>query len=189
MADSQRRSGLRILAYCVMPNHFHLIAWPDRDGQLSGFMKWLQGTHAKRWNAFRGARGTGAVYQGRFKAFPVQTDRHFYIVCRYVEQNALRAGMVVRAEDWIWSSLFERCNNSNRVALAEWPLVQPANWIDLVNELQPNKQLAALRKAVQKNAPYGAVCWQAETARALELEPSLRPRGRPQDVGSILRFS
>lgn len=76
-AQAQTQVPLRVLAYCVMPNHFHVVAWPSHDDELSEFMHWLTLTHSKRWHVYRGTNGTGSVYQGRFKAFPVQTDRHF----------------------------------------------------------------------------------------------------------------
>ena len=102
--DGQERTSIRLLAYCVMPNHFHLIVWPDRDGQMVEFMRWFQMVHKKRWHQFRQNEGAGALYQGRYKAFPVQDDDHFLTVCRYVERNPLRAGLVTRAEQLPWSS-------------------------------------------------------------------------------------
>jgi putative transposase len=85
---------MRILAYCVIPNHFHLVLWPHQDGALSEFMRWLTMTHTQRWHAAHQTAGTGPMYQGRFKSFPVQSDDHFYSVCRNVEPNPLRAKLV-----------------------------------------------------------------------------------------------
>ena len=110
-ASSPRPScayDMRLLAYCLMPNHFHLLLWPREDGDLSRFMRWLTVTHTQRWHAHHRTAGTGHLYQGRFKSFPVQSDEHFLTVCRYVERNALRANLVERAEDWRWGSLAAR---------------------------------------------------------------------------------
>ena len=93
LADAVTRYAMRLLAYCVMPNHFHLLLWPRGDGDLSRFMQWLTLTHTQRWHAHRHTAGCGHLYQGRFKSFPVQSDDHFLTVCRYVERNALRAGL------------------------------------------------------------------------------------------------
>ena len=82
---------VRIAAYCLMPNHWHLLLWPREDGELSEVMRWITVTHTQRWHAYHQTAGTGPVYQGRFKSFPIQTDDHFITVARYVERNPLRA--------------------------------------------------------------------------------------------------
>ena len=77
-----------------MPNHWHLVLWPPRDSQLSAYMQRLTTAHMRRWHAHRGTRGTGPVYQGRFKSLPIQEDGHLLTVCRCVERNPLRANLV-----------------------------------------------------------------------------------------------
>jgi putative transposase len=116
-----------------MPNHFHLVCAPEEDGQLSDFMRLLTLVHSKRWHAARGTTGTGPVYQGRFKAVPIKSDSQFLTVCRYVERNALTSRLVLRAEDWRWSSLADHWRKSNEVRLAAWPISKPRNWLQLVN--------------------------------------------------------
>ena len=91
---------MRLLGYCLMPNHWHLVLWPEHDGDLSEFLRWLTVTHTQRYHAHYHTAGTGPLYQGRFKSFPVQEDEHLRTLLRYVERNALRAGLVRRAEDW-----------------------------------------------------------------------------------------
>jgi REP-associated tyrosine transposase len=100
LSEAHERTGVRIVAYCLMPNHWHLLLWPPEDGELSEVMRWITVTHTQRWHAHRHSAGTGPVYQGRYKSFPVQTDEHFVTVARYVECNALRANLVPRAEEW-----------------------------------------------------------------------------------------
>ena len=100
LAEAARRTKMRLLAYCVMPNHWHLVLWPREDGDLSTFVGWLTLTHTQRWHAHRNSVGSGHVYQGRFKSFLVESDEHLWTVCRYAERNAMRAGLCVRAEEW-----------------------------------------------------------------------------------------
>jgi putative transposase len=82
LEEAKEWQPTRLLAYCIMPNHWHLILWPDEDGDLSEFMRWLTVTHTQRWHAHRHTAGTGPLYQGRFKSFPIQDDDHFLTVCR-----------------------------------------------------------------------------------------------------------
>ena len=97
-----------------MPNHWHLLLWPEGDGDLATFMQRLTITHVRRWQQHRGYVGLGHVYQGRYKSFPVESDAHFWVVARYVERNALRADLVLRAEEWRWSSLWRRDRGTKR---------------------------------------------------------------------------
>ncbi|HUL71797.1 MAG TPA: transposase [Vicinamibacterales bacterium] len=182
LCEGQDRTSIRLLAYCVMPNHFHLVLWPDRDGQLVEFMQWFQMVHARRWHRYRVVDGTGALYQGRYKAFPIQEDGHFVTVCRYVERNPLRARLVARAEDWPWSSLGQRCRNCEGPRLEPWPIPQPPAWLELVNGGEAPVDLEAVRSAVAHSVPYGAPEW---TEQAISRGLGRRPmRGRPPQAPS-----
>lgn len=65
---------MRILAYCLIPNHWHLVLQPRKDGDLSQCMQWLTTTHTRRWHRERKTVGGGHLYQGRYKSFPVETN-------------------------------------------------------------------------------------------------------------------
>ncbi len=170
----------RLITYCLMPTHWHLVVWPRKDGELSEFMRWLTVTHTQRWHAHHGTSGTGPLYQGRFKAFPIQEDEHYFRVCRYVERNALRAGLVARAEDWRWSRIGRDADAALAAKLSAGPLALPSNWRTLVNRAQSEAELASLRRSVVRSCPYGSESWKCSTAAALGLESTLRPRGRPR---------
>ncbi len=159
LVQAQRRHPMRLLAYCVMPNHFHFVVWPSREGELSRFMQWLTATHSKRWHGYRGSNGTGSVYQGRFKSFAVQTDEHFLTVCRYVERNALRAGLVNRTRSWRWSSFSQRCRNCNEPELSPWPILQPDDWESRLDEPENVSGTQRLRRSVQRSSPFGEGDW------------------------------
>ena len=158
MAEAHERFPVEILAYCVMPNHWHFVVRPTRDDQLTDFFRWLAHTHTMRWHAHYHTAGPGHLYQGRFKAFPVEDDEHFYAVVRYVERNALRAGLVAAAQDWRWSSLWRRESGSaeDRALLTRWPLPLPRNWLEHVNMPQTEAELAAVRRAIQRGVRLAA---------------------------------
>lgn len=182
VAETVERTGTRLLSYSVMPNHWHLLLWPRQDGELSEVLHWLTVTHTQRWHAHFRTAGTGPVYQGRFKSFPVQSDGHFLTVARYVERNALRANLVTRAQDWQWSSLWRRKQRDKSLTefLAKWPIAIPADWLRRVNRPMSEHELEALRRSVRRGAPFGGDRWTARIAGQLGLEFSLRPRGRPR---------
>jgi putative transposase len=94
LRETLDESPMRVCAYLLMPNHWHLLVWPAGDGDLAAFMQRLTVTHVRRWQQHRDYAGLGHVYQGRYKSFPVESDEHLWVVARYVERNALRANLV-----------------------------------------------------------------------------------------------
>jgi putative transposase len=181
LAEAVTRFDMRLLVYCVMPKHLHLLLWPRGDGDLSQFMQWLTLTHTQRWHAHRHTGGPGHLYQGRFKSFPVQSDEHLRAVCRYVERNALRAGLVGRAEDWRWGSLWRSrsFDDASEPRLSGWPIDRPADWTLRVNLPMTPVEEEAVQRSMRRGQPYGSALWQKRTASRLGLESTLRPRGRP----------
>jgi putative transposase len=172
------RLPMRILGYCLMPNHFHLILWPHEDGDLGRWMQWLLTSHVRRYHRHYG--GSGHVWQGRFKAFPIQEDHHYLTVLRYIERNPLRAKLTRRAHTWAWSSLRQRMAGVSDSVLTPGPVATPNNWSMLVHEPQTEAELAALRKSVQRGTPFGGPRWTNRAAEQFGLEFTLRPRGRPR---------
>jgi putative transposase len=178
LAAANRRVPMRLLGYCLMPNHFHLVLWPYGDGDLGRWMQWLLTSHVRRYH--RHYESSGHVWQGRFKAFPIQEDEHLLTVLRYVERNALRANLVAAAELWNWSSLAWRRTGARPQMLSDGPIACPRNWLSLVNQPQTEAEETALRRAIERGHPFGDAEWVKQTARQLGLESTLRPRGRPR---------
>jgi len=183
LAEGLERYPCRLLAYQLMPNHWHLVLQPTEDGGLSNFLRWVALTHTMRLHAHRGTGGQGHVYQGRFKSFPIQDDDHFLVVCRYVERNALRADLVRRAEDWRWGSLNRWLHKPEREPhlLSPWPLARPPRWVERVNQPLTGAELSAVRTSVNRGTPFGDDTWVQHIARQLNLQSTLRPRGRPKN--------
>lgn len=185
LGEALTRHPTRLLAFCLMPTHWHFVLWPRHDGELTAFLRWLTLTHAVRWHTHYHTLGSGHLYQGRFKSFPVASDEHLYTLLRYVERNPVRANLVERAEHWRWSSLRLRQSDPERAArwLHTWPVPEPPDWPAHVNGPQTEAEVAALRQAVVRGCPYGPTDWSAEVVRRLGLEHTLRPRGRPKKAG------
>lgn len=181
LAEGLAMMPMRLLAYCLMPNHWHLLLQPYNDGDLSSFMHWVTVTHAQRWRTAHDTIGEGHLYQGRFKSFPVQGQYYYLTVFRYIEGNPVRAGLVKSSVDWRWSSLALRGGAAKgRLALSVGPVDLPANWNHLVDTLMRPKDMGKLEQSVRRGAPFGDDKWVEETAGDLQLATTLRPRGRPR---------
>jgi putative transposase len=178
---AHERTPIRILDWCVMSNHWHLVLWPRKDGELTAFMRWLTLTHAQRWKHSHGAVGHGHLYQGRFKSFPIEQDEHLLTLLRYVERNPVRARAVRRAEQWRWGSCHVRQNRSHDLypLLSEWPMARPSKWLETVNLPQNEAEEKMVRDCLERNRPMGSDRWVHRMARQLDLRHTLRPRGRP----------
>jgi len=196
LAEAHQRVPMRTLGYCVMPNHWHLVLWPRGDGDLSEFMRWLTVTHTQRWHAAHGSAGSGHIYQGRFKSFPIQQTRPparlramglleggdaVLSVVRYVERNPLRAGLVRRAELWPHSSLPARTSAAtDGVPLTGPSGGLPSDWRAVVNRAQNQKEVDALQRCMRRGCPFGREPWVRQMARDARLASTLRPPGRPK---------
>jgi len=156
LAEVQERVPMRILAWCVMPNHWHLLLWPRRDGDLSNYMRLVTLTHTQRRHANRASAGTGHLYQGRFK-------------------------LVQRAEEWRWGSLWrmQRGKVDQPPRIDPWPVTRPTDWLAYVNQPAQVVEVDALRRWARRGSPYGDGVWVACISEQLGLKSTLRPRGRP----------
>lgn len=186
LIEAKEKYAMRILAYCIMPNHWHFLLYPYRGADLPLFMRWLTQTHSQRWLTHRRRTGYGHLYQGRYKSFPVQEDGHFLQVARYVERNALRARLTKKAEDWRWGSawIIRYGLAKQKKILSPWPVPRPCRYIDWLNQSQPHEEevIENLRLAVNRGKPFGLEAWAGRMAVKLGLTSTLRLRGRPKKV-------
>lgn len=174
------RMPMRILAYCLMPNHFHLALWPHHDGDLSRWMHWLLTAHVRRYH--RWYDSSGHVWQGRFKAFPIEQDEHLLTVLRYIERNPIRARLVSRAEAWRWSSAYSWIEPTEESLVHVGPVPRPTPWLPWVNEDPADSFLEQIRLCVNRGTPFGSIGWVERAVTSLGLEASVRPLGRPRKL-------
>lgn len=186
LAETQELVPVRIISYCLMPNHWHLVLRPLHDGDLGRFMQRLTTTHVRRWHLHHGSVGRGHLYQGTYKSFPIEEDDHLYTVIRYVERNPVRPTLVERAQKWPWSSLWRWLNpaeHADKPVLCTWPIPRPADWVIRVNRALTKKEIEAVLASVKRGRPFGSESWQEKTAVQLGLQSTFRPRGRPRSKG------
>ena len=150
---------MRILAYVVMPNHWHLLLYPRKDGDLATSMRWLGTSHVRRHHERKGTVGTGHLYQGRFKSFLVEEDMHLLTVLKYIERNPVRAKLAPTAQEWRWGSAYRRISGTPKQLqlLAELPIDQPKNYKKWINDPEPSEELQTLRHSVNNSGSYGNI--------------------------------
>ena len=172
--------GVAVLGYCLMPNHWHLVLLPRRDGELSRFVQRLGTAHVRRHHAHYG--GGGHLYQGRFKSFPVQDDYHLLTLLRYVESNPLRGEkpLARKPAAWKWCSFAARATPEGAALLDEWPVDVPKDWAALVAEPLEDREREAVLASLRRGRPLGNEKWTKRTADRLGLGHTLNPRGRPR---------
>ena len=182
LSEGLDRYAVEIFAFTLMPNHWHLVLRPAEDEQMGRLLRWVTATHTQRHHAHYHTSGQGHLYQARFKSFPVASDGHFLVVCRYVERNPVRAGLVQRAEDWRHGSLWRWTQKPQPPPrlLSSWPLPRPSHWIKRVNQPLTPRELDAVRLSVQRGRPFGDPAWTEQVAQRTGLRYMLRPRDRPR---------
>ena len=164
MAAAIEQTAMRLLAFCLMTNHWHLVLWPRRPSDLSAFMQKLMNRHIRVYQKRHGTVGTGHIYQGRFKSVAIEDERQLLSVCRYVDANPVRAGLVDRAEAWPWCDLSSPAAPSGAPLLSEWPITRPTNWLELVNVPLGEDKLKPIRNAITRARQLTAIPKIAETA-------------------------
>lgn len=180
MKKAKERHPIRLLGYCLMPNHFHIVVMCIKSKELSRHMQWLMTSHVRRYHAHY--KSSGHVWQGRFKSFIVQKDIHLLTLLRYVERNPVRTGLVKSTKEWGWSSQREAVDRSSSLLLDELPIELPPQWEKYVDEPLTDYEINMIRQSVNRGCPYGEKSWQQEICKQLRLESTLRPRGRPRKI-------
>lgn len=158
LEEAKVRYDMRILAYVLMPNHWHLLLYPRKDGDISLFMGWLSTTHAGGVRFRTKTVGEGHVYQGRFKSFLVDNDSYLLAALKYIERNPARANLAARPEEWKWGSAYRRIFGTpkEKLLLDSSPTPLPRRYREWINEAEPSEMLKEVRMSVNKQIPYGS---------------------------------
>lgn len=182
LEEAKEKFDMKVLAYSIMPNHWHLILYPKNDGDLQVFMRWLSMTHTQRWHVKKQTSGQGHIYQGRYKSFICQDDPHFLALVRYVERNPKKANLVKKVEDWRWGSVWRREKGTERQKklLSGWVIDEPGDYLKYLNKLQSEDEEKAIQNAILRGCPYGQDDWKNRILKKFKLESTVRSRGRPK---------
>ena len=180
LRECASQHAIQVIAYCLMPNHVHLVVVPSTMDGLHRALKIVHGRYAQRVNRMR--KLTGHFWQNRYFSAPLDAT-HLLNAVRYVELNPVRAGLAERAEDYEWSSAAAHC------ALHADPLVAPfpelrsfegiGHWSRWLSDGLPGAAVDALRRHTARNLPCGSQEF-IESLEAIAGRPlRFRPQGRP----------
>ena len=175
LAAGVDKYALGLLGYCVMPNHWHLLLRPQSHTDMSRALHWVTSLHAHKWSRQHAREGLGHVYQGRFKSVPVQDGINLWRVLRYVERNALAAGLVTRAEDWPWCSAHQRRIGGQVPTLMPQRFMPQTDWLEHINLPADDPEVG---EAIRNNLPIGDPAWVARRHAEIGIKPKSRG-GRP----------
>jgi len=182
MLEAKELTGVRIIAYTIMPNHWHLVLLPNHDGDMGLFMHRLTNSHTRNYHVLTKTIGTGHLYQGRYKSFLVDNDSYLLALLKYVERNPVRAKLTEKCEDWQWGSSWRRVNGNaeEKKLLDPSPTPIPHGYLNWVNEPDKEEEISTIRNSVSKGVPFGKDSWVDAMVEAHGLESTRRPTGRPK---------
>lgn len=180
--EAKELTDMRIFAYEIIPNHWHLILSPRNDGDLGVFMHHLTNKHTRQVHTSTGTIGSGHLYQGRYKSFLVDSEKYLLSVIKYTERNAVRAGLVRFCENWQWGSAWRRTHGTEqqKKLLDPLPVQLPDDYLKWINTEEQSKEVEAIRHSVNKGVPYGREQWIDVMVTKYHIETTLRSAGRPR---------
>lgn len=176
--------GLAVMAYCMMPNHLHLVAVPQRQDSLGATLKpvFLRYAQHANWRQ----KQSGRLWQGRFFSCPLD-EAHTRAAVRYVERNPVRARLVRRPERYPWSSAAAHCGLKVDPLLAALPtdwLVLPRDWSAWLAEEPQDREIQTLRGSTRTGRPAGSDAFigrlERLVGRVLRPQKGGRPRMKSQ---------
>lgn len=183
LKEAKERHPVRVLAYCLMPDHFHLLLLSERAKDMSKWMHWLMASHAWR---FRGRYGTcGRIWEGRFRSFIVQEGEHLLQVAVFIEGSPVREGLAGSAAAWQWSSHGERTGRCPLQACDALPGEVPSDWGEYVAAPLAQEEYEKVCRSMKRQAPYGDAAWREAVCRRHGLESTMRALGRPRKESEI----
>lgn len=187
LGEAALRYGVAIHAYVLMTNHVHLLATPRDAAALSSMMQSLGRRYVRYVNGTH--RRTGTLWEGRYRAAPIEAEAHLIACMRYIELNPVRARMVRKPGNYPWSS--HRAHAAGTAdpllsdhalyrALGATPKARSRAYIALFEEVLPPEFISTLRDATNGGWALGNDRWRAKVERIARRRAAPLPAGRPR---------
>lgn len=187
LREAARQHGLAIHAYCLMPNHLHLLATPANGRSLSVALQALGRYYVLYFNRRHGRSGT--LWEGRYRATVIEAERYLLVCTRYIELNPVRAGLAERPESYAWSSCAHHVGLAVDAlvtdhplywALGNTPFERQRAYQDSFAQPLPEADIKAIRDATQKGWLLGSDAYTARMAARANRRITPLTRGRPR---------
>lgn len=178
LIESKEKYAVKIYAYCLMPNHFHLVIYTKYADSLSQAMHWISSSYVRYYN--KRYNISGHLWQGRYKSFIVQEDSYLLVLLKYVEANPKRARIVKDCIDYKYSSANNRIKNNENLITDEVPILLPDDWYTYINSDEKITDIESIRNCINRQAPLGDKNWKYMVSKKYNLESTINPRGRPK---------
>lgn len=177
LLELKEKYSIKIYAYCLMPNHFHIVIYTKYAEFLSQAMHWISSSYVRYYN--KRYNISGHLWQGRYKSFIVQEDAYLLVLLKYVEANPKRAKIVNSCMDFKYSSVKQRIGN-NAFLIDEVPIILPSNWLEFINSDESKVDVDSIRNCIDRQSPFGDEFWKYDVSKKYGLESTLNSRGRPK---------
>jgi putative transposase len=178
LTEACRAAGTGIWAWCLMPNHVHLVLVPTHEDGLRAALGEAHRRYTWAANQRRGWRGH--LWQSRFSSFPMD-EAHLLACVRYVELNPVRAGLVARPEQWRWSSARAHLGLAGDKATDLAPMrARVPDWRGLLDSGLEEDERERIRAGERSGRPLGDAAFRQRLAATLGCPAAPRPRGRPR---------
>lgn len=172
----------KVKAYCLMDNHVHFLLVPGRNDSLAKTMQKLSLTFTQYSNKKYGR--TGRLWECRFHSCPVETESYLWAVCRYIEKNPVRAGMVKQPADYLWSSVKINTAVENRQDSFIEPIwkdyLDKDAYIKFLNQSDDEKQIKEISQSTIQGVPVGRESFVKDVIESSGVIIVKKPRGRPK---------
>ncbi|MBT7952847.1 MAG: transposase [Gammaproteobacteria bacterium] len=153
LAKAKDMSDVEVLAYCLMPNHVHLVVVPRRDDSLASFFSEAHRRYTRRINFREGWRGH--LWQERFHSF-VMDEQYLLATVRYIELNPVRARLCDRPEEWTWSSVHAHLAGKDDMLVSVKPMLERINnWQNFLATYESSEELTTIRRHSRTGRPAG----------------------------------
>ena len=180
LAEHSRQCGVQIIGYCLMTNHVHLVAIPNRSDSLANTLRRTHSRYAQCFNQRYGR--SGHLWQNRFFSCSLDRD-HLVTALAYVDLNPVRTGMVGSAQDYPWSSARAHVEEVDRLGLIDFSLWRQVrghdDWAACLNQGPSPDATHHLREATQRGVPLGSQDFVGALERSTGRCLALRGSGRP----------